>query len=611
MIIKKRKKKKKNLISEDSDSLNKNDNNNKVDNNNEKENNKNNANNDPKKDDPNEDDISQEIEVNNKPILGSINKNLNTEEDENKKGDELIDENNISNLKINQTFNTIKQNEHQNEEKDKSKDKDNSSFYVSNYDPYEIIKPNIEFCNKKDENLILEKKDSAAVSEIEIDPTKKKGYDKDSDIDSIFERAINLPELEGKKKGYDVDSDMNKSDLISNFSNFDMKSEKSQNIPPNPPKFINKKNNDKSENKKDIIISLNKNNKNNNGNYNNLPKSQIQDNLYGQSSATSKPLKQKKKSDEDIKDSQFKEEHFGKIGKFIQSKFSYMNKTKIDNEILNKKIKLMTLDEFGREYNSFPLIYLADLKKHHLIYFTFCACNDNNNLFLKLSFFSLTINFYFGLNTMFIFDSNMSDAYYDKEKAKISYILMNLLLPFIICGFITFLVKLLVMPSYVINQMIKKIQNNETLNNLIMNGNYIGKSQIVEVQNPKKKKRSIKNILKDNNQNNQEFTSEYMKEIINLEKEFSDIYKFYKIKVFIYFIASSIILVLNWYFMTSFCAIFRNTGFKLIVNSFISLLASFILPFILGLIPTTVGFLAIKFNNELVFRIYKKINFVI
>ena len=130
---------------------------------------------------------------------------------------------------------------------------------------------------------------------------------------------------------------------------------------------------------------------------------------------------------------------------------------------MRKKFKIITFEEFRNDYNSFPLIYLDDLKKHHLLYFVFCACHDNNNLFLKLSYFSVSINLYFGLNTMLIFDSNMSDAYYDKDKAKPGYILMNLFLPFIICGLIAFIVKVLVMPSYTVEKMIIKIQNNNNL----------------------------------------------------------------------------------------------------------------------------------------------------
>ena len=63
--------------------------------------------------------------------------------------------------------------------------------------------------------------------------------------------------------------------------------------------------------------------------------------------------------------------------------------------------------------------------------------------------------------------------------------------------------------------------------------------------------------------------------------------------------------------MTSFCAIFRNSGFKLIINSMISILASFVHPFILGLIPSGIGYLSIKTKNESIYQVYKNINIII
>ena len=93
----------------------------------------------------------------------------------------------------------------------------------------------------------------------------------------------------------------------------------------------------------------------------------------------------------------------------------------------------MTLEEFGKKHRTLKSIYISDIKKHHLFYFTFMSCNDNNNIFLKLSFFCLTINFYFSLNTILIVDSNMSEAYYDRSKSRPGYIILNLFLPFIIC----------------------------------------------------------------------------------------------------------------------------------------------------------------------------------
>ena len=184
----------------------------------------------------------------------------------------------------------------------------------------------------------------------------------------------------------------------------------------------------------------------------------------------------------------------------------------------------------------------------------------------------------------------MSDAYYDKEKAKAGYILMNLILPFIICGLIAFIVKILVMPSYTIDKVIRKIQNNENLRNSLIEND----QNIV-----KKKKHDIKNKK----------SFDFEKSL--LEREFISIYSFYAKKVIIYFIVGLIVLTWNWYMMTSFCAIFRNSGHKLIANSLISLLASFIHPLILGLIPSGIAYLSIKTKKESIYRVYKIINFIL
>ena len=63
--------------------------------------------------------------------------------------------------------------------------------------------------------------------------------------------------------------------------------------------------------------------------------------------------------------------------------------------------------------------------------------------------------------------------------------------------------------------------------------------------------------------------------------------------------------------MTSFCSIYRNTGVKLLVNSFVSLGIGLIIPFVLGLIPTFIGFLAKKTGNKVLDKIYLVINYII
>jgi hypothetical protein len=323
-------------------------------------------------------------------------------------------------------------------------------------------------------------------------------------------------------------------------------------------------------------------------------------------------LKNKKRKDSDDKISSK-----NNIKNYFKNFYNEMTEKNI-NKVIEYNDELLNLKDFSQKYQNFISIYLADLKRHHILYFSFCC--DINNIFLKLSFFSLTITLYFAINTFLIVDSNMSDAYYDKTKAKPLYIIMNLFLPFLICGLISFAIKLTIMPQFYINKIIKTIQNNDKLKNLIHSNKKEIKNEennkneeIIEVKKERRRhciSNEPKNISKEQkyelNKN-----EEYQKEKIRLEKEFGLIYSSYSKKVIIYYAASFVVLGFIWYMMTSFCAIFKNSGVKLILNSFISIFASFLLPFILGLIPSGFGFLSIKLNSEVIYMIYKFINIVL
>ena len=271
--------------------------------------------------------------------------------------------------------------------------------------------------------------------------------------------------------------------------------------------------------------------------------------------------------------------------------FRKMNEVNIDKDsYLNNEI--MTLEEFGKKHRNLKSIYISDLKKHHLLYFTFMSCNDNNNIFLKLSFFCLSINFYFAINTILIVDSNMSEAYYDRNKSRPGYIILNLFLPFIICNLISLIIKRLIMPQYCLNEIVKKIKNNEKLILPIRGSADENKKEEDKKSDELNKPRMLNGFYNTD----------------KLDKELSSIYISYLKRVIFFYICSILILAFNWYLMTSFCAIFSNTGLKLIVNSIISLFSSFFLPFIFALLPTLLGFLAVKMNNNLFYQIYIIIN---
>ena len=575
-------------------------------------------------------DYSIDFQIKNGPIRNSLN-GKDKDENEYDKDD--------TNSNINNTFQSIdpseKENDEENKEDNKKEKKNNKKEKNNKKDEKKNKKDEKKEDEKKEDEKKEDENNSILISEVDQSNFEKElpepEIEKNPKVDNKVEnkkknlerRNSKYSEIslipQNKNAYYDKDSDICSinSNLIDDASKFDV----SQNFHSNPPKknnnaitqksylnIIDSNNNDNNNNNNNNNLDKNNNNKNKNKN-NEIYQSKIKDKLSENQSATSKPLN-KKYQPSNKEENQNKDYRYGAIGEFLQKKFM---KGKITDELFKKNDELLTLEEFNDKYKTFPLIYLADLKKHHLIYFTFLACKDNNNLFLKLSYFSLTVNLYFGLNTILIFNSNMSDAYYDKKKAKPLYIIMNLFLPFIICGIISFVIKILIMPSYCINKMVRKIQNNENLKKCLNNGENIKPEEIIVENKKGRRGRDIKNNRGDKSKNAQTniYSDKFLDEKDKLEKEFGSIYEFYVKKVMIYFISSFIVLGINWYMMTSFCAIFKNTGVKLIVNSFISLFASFILPFIFGLIPSGLGYLSIKFKNKIIYRIYKFINIIL
>ena len=132
----------------------------------------------------------------------------------------------------------------------------------------------------------------------------------------------------------------------------------------------------------------------------------------------------------------------------------------------------------------------------------------------------------------------------------------------------------------------------------------------------KGRKRGIKNI-KFNKESEEERSLEKSLNRGNIQYEnqkkifLESIYSLYKKIIIIYFVVCFLVMTFNWYMMTSFCSIYRNTGVKLIANSFMSIFASLIIPLILAIIPSFVGYIGYKIGNKLIIKIYEIINFII
>ena len=91
------------------------------------------------------------------------------------------------------------------------------------------------------------------------------------------------------------------------------------------------------------------------------------------------------------------------------------------------------------------------------------------------------------------------------------------------------------------------------------------------------------------------------------QKESFSIHKCLIIKYAIFYIVGIILLIVFWYFITSFCAIFHYTQNHLFLNAFISFCFSMIYPFIYLLIPALFRYLALKKNYEIFYCLSQNI----
>ena len=89
---------------------------------------------------------------------------------------------------------------------------------------------------------------------------------------------------------------------------------------------------------------------------------------------------------------------------------------------------------------------------------------------------------------------------------------------------------------------------------------------------------------------------DYMKE------KYSNILKYFKIKIICFFVCSFVILSSFWYYITCFCGIYANTQIHLIKDSVISLITALIYPFPMSLIPSLFRIPAIKMKKPCLYK---------
>ena len=235
------------------------------------------------------------------------------------------------------------------------------------------------------------------------------------------------------------------------------------------------------------------------------------------------------------------------------SKKSNKSKNKIeeklnDYELNNLKYKnALKLDK--RKYFQY---YISLLKRKQILIFTFCTKDDYNSKIIKITLFLFSFSLNCTINALFFNDSTMHKIYEEEGSFNFIYQIPKILLSTIITAIINALVLFLSLTE----KNILKIKNNknETKNNL----------------------------------------DSFMKCL--------------KIKFAFYFILDFIFLLFFWYYLACFCAVYKNTQSHLILDTLISILLSFLYPFVFSLLPAIIRIQALnskKGDKECFYKISK------
>ena len=184
------------------------------------------------------------------------------------------------------------------------------------------------------------------------------------------------------------------------------------------------------------------------------------------------------------------------------------------------------------------------------ILFAFYPVDDYNIRIIKICLFFLSFVICFSINTFFFNDSTFHQIYLDGGKYNFPYFLPKIILSFFL--------------SHCINILLKYFCLSE------------------------------KNFLEIKNGKNED----------EISIKADSVKRCLIIKYIIFFISSFIFLIVFWYYLSSFCAVYQNTQIYLIINTTFSFLISIIYPLFYNIIPSLIRISSFKGNNnEFLFKI--------
>ena len=235
---------------------------------------------------------------------------------------------------------------------------------------------------------------------------------------------------------------------------------------------------------------------------------------------------------------------------FIESNNINMEKPKLIMKY--KDFELNSLDfEKALKYDKriFCQNYYSLLKYNNILLFSFYLIDDYNIKIIKISLFFLSFDIYFFINSLFFNNSTIHKIYEDGGSYNFSYFITKIIISFFI--------------SYYCIAIIK----------------YFTLSQ--------------RNLLKLKNE----------EDLRKIDDKAGKTRRCLNIKYILFYTVSFIFLIFFWYYLSTFCAVYKNTQFYVIINTFISFGISLLYPFIFNILPCIIRIASLKNEHKCLYKI--------
>ena len=92
-----------------------------------------------------------------------------------------------------------------------------------------------------------------------------------------------------------------------------------------------------------------------------------------------------------------------------------------------------------------------------------------------------------------------------------------------------------------------------------------------------------------------------------IRKKRNQFYQCLKIKFTLFYVISFILILLFWYYISCFCAVYKNTQIALIKDTLISFILSLIYPLFINLVPGMFRIPSLKNDKSKCLYIFSKI----